>query len=213
MHSPMVVAFEIRRPWPKVRKTKHNRREIFSTSPFWYFKGWELYSPGVITVWHIEPGGADSGTVCKHGKGSRWQWHVHHWKVQVRPLQRLRRAALTRCEECGRKGSPNHSFQWDRASQPWWRGEKGLYHDSCSALVSLRRTMETDRRLIEFLFDRYCTISGYTAEVGLSSLIDFPWDSLDFPEGYRLYQMLGYKRVEDGMEFVKIVPEEESDVF
>lgn len=117
MHDPLVVAFVIRRPWPQ-RKT--------------WGKG-RLYWPALITVWHMEPGGADSLTVCKHH--TRWQWHVHHWRLQVHPLQHLRRWALTRCAWCGgksRKGSRvNCSPGWGADRGKWWRGERGLYHSEC----------------------------------------------------------------------------------
>jgi hypothetical protein len=130
MHDPDAVAFTIRRPWPK--------RAI----------GWR-YFPALITVWHREPGGRDSGEVCRHyrrwqdddGKWQTtllraWRFHVHHWHLQVHPLQRLRRWALTRCAWCGgrqRKQDPvNVSHQWDGPRGRWWQGEPGLFHQDCS---------------------------------------------------------------------------------
>lgn len=111
----------------------------------------------MVTIWHVEPDGQDALTVCRTRsqkpdgtwKFSRgWVWHVHHWKIQVSPLQDLRRRFLTRCEECGRKGRPNVSHQWDGERGPWWRGEKGLYHSECSSLVRLRRQKEQDEKVI-----------------------------------------------------------------
>lgn len=111
MHDPMVVAHTIRRPWPR-------------NKPFRYW-------PVLVTIWHVEPDGRDALTVCTR----RWKWHIHHWKVQVHALQQLRRWALTRCEVCGgksRKGRyVNVSRHWHRAKDPWWRGERGLYHADC----------------------------------------------------------------------------------
>lgn len=126
MHDPMVVAFEIRRPWPK---------HVNWTNRSWYF-------PAVVTVWHVDPGGYDSFDKCK--RDSHWQWHIHHWKIQVRPLQALRRRLLTRCEWC-RGGSRkrdvvNFSHSWDGPKNRWWRGEKGLYHQDCSTIESAYRT-------------------------------------------------------------------------
>lgn len=140
MHDPLVVAFEIRRPWPK-RVNWHKQR--------WYW-------PSVITVWHREPGGRDSGEVCKHydriqdadGKWRTkfrhaWRFHIHHWKIQIGPLQKLRRWLLTRCAWCGgkhRKGDPVHfSHQWDSKRGPWWRGETGLFHEDCSSVEAAHR--------------------------------------------------------------------------
>ena len=127
MHDPLVVAFEIRRPWPQrstlpatgsrrdgVRwriKLHHDhgswcddhcasRRDPF---PWWkpgsYMSHWRLagrdwYWPPLITVWHKEPGGADSLSVCRprvqqpdgtwRFKG-HWRWHIFHvtWRAAV----------------------------------------------------------------------------------------------------------------------------------
>jgi hypothetical protein len=138
MHDPMVVAFEIRRPWPE--RTSWCR----------------FYWPALITVWHVEPGGRDAGEVCKHYRRTQnadgkwtgvllhaWRWHVWHWRIQVHPFQRLRRRMLTRCAWChGRsvKGDyVNTSHQWDGPRGRWWRGEPGLYHSDCSMVASAHR--------------------------------------------------------------------------
>jgi hypothetical protein len=73
MHDPYVVAFEIRRPWP---------RRVHWGTRRWYF-------PPIITVWHVEPGGHDSGEICRHYDRETkkitngWRWHVWHWKLQI----------------------------------------------------------------------------------------------------------------------------------
>lgn len=153
MHDPDVVAFDIRRPWPRRSRsydTKPDGQRWRFSGPFWTVAGRGFYWPSMITVWHREPGGADSGEVCKHyarwqgedGKWQsrilhRWKWHVHHWRIQVGPLQHLRRWALTRCAWCGgrsRKGDPiNISQAWNRKPTPWWRGEPDLFHQDCAA--------------------------------------------------------------------------------
>ena len=153
MHDPMTVAFEICRPWPR-------RSDYGLSSPRWRFRGrfWQIagrryYWPSLITVWHVEPGGHNSGEICKHyrrvqaGDGKPeirflrgWRWHVHHWRVQVRPLQNLRRWAPTRCTWChgpSRKGDlVNHSHGWDGPRGRWWQGEPGLYHSDCSTVAA-----------------------------------------------------------------------------
>lgn len=149
MHDPLVVAFEIRRPWPTRRDSR----------------GWR-YWPPLVTVWHREPGGADALTICRHD--SHWRWHavhirwqaldvathdvggtVHHrirypvldggWRIQVPPLQALRRRLLTRCAWCGgptRKGDPvNVAHSWDGPRGHWWAGEPGLHHRDCSSVA------------------------------------------------------------------------------
>jgi hypothetical protein len=121
MHDPLVVAFEIRRPWP--------RRS-----------GRGYYWPSFITVWHREPHGRDSGEVCKHYRRilRGWRWHVHHWHIQVHPWQHFRRWTLTRCAWCGgksRKDDPvNHSHSWDGPRGRWWQGAPGRYHQDCSSI-------------------------------------------------------------------------------
>lgn len=123
-----------------------------SYSRFWRVAGRDVYWPPLITIWHIEPGGADGLTVCRdrkrdrHGKwkfSSGWKWHLLHWKFQVHPAQNFRRWLLTRCEWChGRpaKGDPvNVSHQWGGTRSPWWRGERGLYHHGCSIVEHAHR--------------------------------------------------------------------------
>ena len=118
MHDPLVVAFEIKRPWPKRRDSR----------------GWR-YWPSLVTVWHREPGGADALSVCGR---KRWHLHVHHWHLQVPPLQEFRRRALTRCAWCAgrsRKGDyVNVSHSWDGPRGRWWQGEPGLFHMDCSSV-------------------------------------------------------------------------------
>ena len=171
MHDPKVVAINIPRPWPKRRRSLDSEGRFRFRYP--WAKWWDIrpsrfmkftvifgrgfYWPNVITIWHNEPGGRDSGEVCKHhirwqdsdgkwqSKSKRaWRWHVHHWSIQFHPWQHFRRWALTRCEWCGgpsRKGDVvNHSHQWDGERGPWWKGEAGLYHRDCSSVATAHRT-------------------------------------------------------------------------
>lgn len=152
MHDPLVVAFEIRRPWPSRTKSPYPDRWGIKW-PYLHLAGRGYRFPCMITVWHREPDGRDSGEVCKQHRRVRdkdgdWQWkfhhgwrfHVHHWHIQVSPLQDLRRRLLTRCTWCGgrsRKGdSVNVSHQWDGPRGRWWQGECGLYHGDCSSIAS-----------------------------------------------------------------------------
>lgn len=156
MHDPLVVAFEIRRPWPCRSRPVHRDRRWDWSPPFATVAGRGLYWPTMITVWHREPDGHDSGEICKHyvrtqGPDGTWQtqlldgwrFHVHHWRIQVGPLQLLRRRLLTRCAWClGRstKAQPvNVSNSWDAPRGQWWRGERHLFHLECSAASSAHR--------------------------------------------------------------------------
>lgn len=142
MHDPMVVAFEIRRPWPRVNKLKREHRgPRHFLGAFWRFGNVELYWPAVITVWHVEPGGEDALTVC-NWKTSKWQWHVHHWRLQFLPWQRFYRWAFTRCAGCGGPSRRGHlvnvSMGWSGSKKPehWWQGRQGVYHGECTPSVS-----------------------------------------------------------------------------
>jgi hypothetical protein len=133
-----------------------SKRWDIGWSPFWTIAGRGIYWPGLVTVWHVEPGGHDSGEVCKHYTRSRdsdgkwngrmlhgWRWHVHHWHLQIHPLQQLRRWALTRCAWCHgrhtRRDPVNVSHSWNGSRGHWWQGEHGLYHHDCSAISGAHR--------------------------------------------------------------------------
>jgi hypothetical protein len=224
MHDPLVVAFEIHRPWPRrehshdsirphrpdhvfprwrfklhhdcltcdeQERAEHAGKRFFpwwrpsSWTPFWTVAGRGLYWPSLVTVWHREPGGHDSGEVCRHyvrwlDADGRWQmkvlhgwrFHVHHWKVQVHPLQALRRWALTRCAWCGGKSRRgdyvNVSHQWDGPTGRWWQGAPGLFHHDCSAVESAHRACTCADPITEH--DRY----GWCARCGKFRAFDRP---------------------------------------
>lgn len=98
----------------------------------------------LVNVWHYEPGGHDALTVCK--RGSRWRWHINHWRLSFPFLWAWRRRLLTRCAWCGgrdRRSDPvncshaNHIGAAPR--EPWWRGETNLTHRDCSSVLSAHR--------------------------------------------------------------------------
>lgn len=178
MHDPMTVAFEIRRPWPtRSGKAKAGVRwEWARHGKWWKPGGWSpfvtafgrrWFFPSILTVWHVEPKGHDSGTVCPHvvrwrDEGGKWKtkplngwkWHAHHWQLQVPPLQKLRRALFQRCQWCGgrstKKAPVNCSFQWDAAKvKGWWKSRPGLFHMGCSSAPSVLRSCRCDLPLVE----------------------------------------------------------------
>ncbi|WP_030344748.1 hypothetical protein [Streptomyces sp. NRRL S-1022] len=154
MHDPLTVAFEIRRPWPQTAdwRTEQAARENIRwriSGSFWVLAGRGLYFPGLITIWHRDPSGYDD-TTCRK---KRWRFHLHHWRLQVHPVQQWRRRLLTRCAWCGersRKGDPvNHSHQWDGPRARWWQGERGLFHSDCSVLERAHGTCVCDRPVLD----------------------------------------------------------------
>lgn len=121
-----------------------------SYSHFWRLAGRDFYWPPMVIVWHQEPGGHDSLSVCgRRPDGSRsprrlWRWHVWHWRPTCPPLQELRRRLLTRCAWCGGRSSKkdlvNVSHSWDGPRGRWWHGERGLFHMDCSGIHSAHET-------------------------------------------------------------------------
>lgn len=136
-HRPMTSTRQ-EFPWWRLR----------SYSKFWRLAGRDFYWPPVITVWHVEPGGRDALSVCRNryqdktGKWhltTSWKWHFWHYRVQVPPIQHLRRWLFTRCEYCGGKSRKGHavnvSSSWYNKRTRWWQGEVGLHHGGCQRPV------------------------------------------------------------------------------
>jgi hypothetical protein len=151
MHDPMVVAFDIYRPFPRLRTSKARHGRWRWAPPFVNVAGREFYLPTLITVWHVEPNGDDAlRGACRGAK--HWRWHIHHWSLQFPPLQDLRRRLLTRCEWCGgpsrKRDVVNHAMGWDTPKSPWWRGERGLYHDGCTSVALAHRLCFCDKPLL-----------------------------------------------------------------
>lgn len=226
MHDPMVVAFEIPSAFPSIRRKKrrsdvrrvqirYSWRKWYDLRPavfskFWQLGDVEVYWRPMFTIWHVEPDGRDSGDVCPHH--ARWQdetgqwhtkplhgwkWHVHHWRIQWHLHQKVRRALLTKCEECGRRGSPNISHQWDRDRGAWWRGERGLYHRECSSLVSYRHTEAVDKELIRFLVSALRVASDESEEQVVARLTNPKTRGMEFSGAYRLTRVMGFERDDD----------------
>ena len=111
MHDPDFVLFDIRRPWPQVRRLQKPHPRPGLGFPFARVGRTEFYFPAVATVWHREPCGADSGTVCKDGPGSglpwaalRWGWtHRRHLTLKVMVVGRWKRWRTNTCPRCGKR--------------------------------------------------------------------------------------------------------------
>lgn len=53
------------------------------------------------------------------------RWHIHHWRIQVRPLQKLTRWLFKRCEKCGER------LGYNEIAIGSWNGD-GIWHQSCA---------------------------------------------------------------------------------
>lgn len=79
-----------------------------------------------------------------------WQhprWHVHHWKIQIHPLQSFKRWAFSRCEKCGgrfRWGESAVSNSWHGTGPRWFQSEPGISHCDCSG----RRVAATEVKAV-----------------------------------------------------------------
>ena len=66
-----------------------------------------------------------------------WQhprWHVHHWSIQIHPLQDFKRWAFSRCCKCGGRftwGYCPTSDSWHGTGPQWFKSEKHVYHNDC----------------------------------------------------------------------------------
>jgi hypothetical protein len=235
MHDPMVVAWEVPFPFPKRERWREKRysgrrwgwTRKRRTNPenlgepiyrFWRPEGWDFAIAGRVyglrrfaTIWHVEPGGRDSGEVCKHHRRWKdddgwhaeplrsWRWHVHHWHVQLPWAQAIRARLFDRCAECGRKGRPNHSRQWDSKGLGWrkWRSREGLYHRECSDLVGLRHQRTTDEELIRHLVAALRVVSDESETELVARLTDPRSRGMEFRHAHRLTRLLGYDRDDD----------------
>jgi hypothetical protein len=135
MHDPMVVVFEIKSPIPRQSKA---------------FKG--RWRRSLITVWHDEPKGADSGTICKGMGGTEFTWHNVKWawkhrrhlSVHVEPYLRVKRWLFYRCDECG------YRFFWKQPRMGAGWDSPHVLHFSCDALRMTKAQLEDLKNYVQF---------------------------------------------------------------
>lgn len=128
MHDPDFLAVEIHCPipirdrWASRRAREHGPQPMIVRAtgptnhgtrvyPWWNLQGYRprirntvFRFPPLIEAWHHEPGGADTGTVCKGRHGNpRWVWaHRAHLSWRLVPY-RTARHMLERCHDCRRR--------------------------------------------------------------------------------------------------------------
>jgi len=52
------------------------------------------------------------------------RWHIHHWRIQIHPLQKILRYLFVRCCKCGKR------FGYNETPYGSWYGDK-VFHSSC----------------------------------------------------------------------------------
>ncbi len=163
MHDPEVIVFDIHAPIPKltqkwnntlprtgIRRRKRTNRENLSEPVYPWYRP-EGYDVTVIdnsvkmlelaTVWHVEPDGRDSGSVCgRLPSGSDFTWRNVRWAWDHREPLRIQwqlgrsywRWFTQRCAECGhrfRRKEARFGVGWDSPE---------VMHHACYSLRTLR---------------------------------------------------------------------------
>lgn len=62
------------------------------------------------------------------------RWHLHHWKIQIHPVDAFKRWAFGRCSTCHRGFSWGYapiSDTWDSEGPRWFKSEVGIRHNDC----------------------------------------------------------------------------------
>ena len=164
MHDPDVVVFDLHAPIPYLarkwcknlprtgirRRRRTNSENLGEPVYPWYRP--EGYDVTVIdnsvkllelaTVWHSEPGGADSGQVCgRLPSGSdftwaklRWSWaHREHIRIQWQLGRSWWRWYVQRCDDYGQRFRRREA----RFGTGWDSGK--VMHHACSSVRHLRR--------------------------------------------------------------------------
>lgn len=103
-----------------------------------------------LDVWHNEPKGRDSGTICKGMGSTELSWHNVRWAVAHRhhlsyrfwPYLRVKRWIVDRCGECGRR------FFWKDGRFGYMNGT-AVYHDACMTLRHVRSQLDDATKYLQ----------------------------------------------------------------
>ena len=94
-----------------------------------------------LDIWHVEPGGHDSGEVCGHlpMRPVRRTWwmvrHVRHLRLRWWPYLKVTRWLVDRCDGCGQR------FHWRDARHSYQSTDK-VWHDPCMSLRHVRSQLD-----------------------------------------------------------------------
>lgn len=163
MHDPKVVVFDLHAPIPRLtrkwftnlpsngirRRRRTNPENLGEPVYPWYRpQGYDVTILDnsvkmleLATVWHDEPGGADSGRICgRLPSGSnltwaniQWAWrHRTHLDVQWTLGMTYWRWLTQRCADCGRRFGRREA----RIGAGW--GSQEVLHDPCWNVRHLR---------------------------------------------------------------------------
>jgi hypothetical protein len=94
-----------------------------------------------LDVWHDEPNGHDSGTVCGHAPMKTWprlRWgirHVRHLHYRFWPYLRIHRWITHHCADCGRR------FLWKDARHGYQSSDQ-VWHSVCMSLRTVQSHLD-----------------------------------------------------------------------
>lgn len=100
-------------------------------------EGQSEHSPEDDRYWRRERFvGIASGVARSLLKDRRRWWrhpkrHIHHWRIQIHPLQKLRRWLFTRCATCG------HRLGWNESAHSTWDGGT-VWCNRCNQTVAAK---------------------------------------------------------------------------
>lgn len=171
---------------------KHGRRA--DSMPRWRARitPWLKYIPERSTP---EDPAAGRAWIVDNG----WKYHVHHWRIQVHVLGRLKRFLFERCISCGHRfpwGYAPVSHQWEGPKTPWFRITKSAYHHQCSSLVSYERATVDRDDLLRSLFAAV-RVATDEDEVTLLERLTRYDSTLPYHQRKILETALGYTREQD----------------
>lgn len=67
------------------------------------------------------------------------KWHIHHWSIQIHPLDKLKAWLFNHCCVCGKGFGWNESSvtnSWNAQKPRWfWKGKPGIYHYECHTRI------------------------------------------------------------------------------
>ncbi len=66
------------------------------------------------------------------------RWHIHHWQIQIHPVQHFKRWAFSRCTKCGGRFRWGYSpvGPWSGDGPQWFKAERGVHHMDCDRPAS-----------------------------------------------------------------------------
>jgi hypothetical protein len=104
-----------------------------------------------LDIWHVEPGGHDSGTICGYPPHSikviPWLVrHAHHLHIRWWWYLKPKRWITDRCDDCGRR------FLWRDARHGYQSSDK-VYHDVCMSLRHVRGQLDDLTAYVQFTAD------------------------------------------------------------